>query len=238
MPKHMHKYEIQGNYHVCTICGKKRLDFKNDGVGVRSDGKKYTKKSNINRFLFPEEYTQLEDAAKPRLKHCLICLLGTGARISEIQKVNLKTDFIFNPNGRSRLVLRHTKTKAKKGEFGSGRVRDIPLSKSFAKYLNNYLINNPSGEINFLTTAGFNIALKKLAQDVGLSDPHDFSAHSIRKTLETWLMALRVGDLAIAAHIGHDIRTASSHYVSPDIFSWEQKKLIRRIIGDLYEDRY
>ena len=59
----------------------------------------------------------------------------------ELQKVKCQ-DFIFNPQGRSRIILRFTKAKAKKGEFGSGRTRDIPLSKQFAKYLNNYIQEN------------------------------------------------------------------------------------------------
>ena len=56
----------------------------------------------------------------------------------------------------------------------------------------------------------------------------------LAKTLEVWLMVLGVDSLALTAHIGHDIRTAAQHYVSPDIFSWDDKKKIRLVIGDLY----
>lgn len=232
--QHTHKFERKENYLICE-CGLKRLVFENQ-KGQRSDGKSYTKKANKNRFFFPKEYTQLEDKLKPKQKHSIRFLLNTGARINELQKAQVQ-DFIFNPQGRSRLILRHTKTKAKKGET-QGRVRDVPLSKDFSKYLNKYIKENnlkPEDNFNILTTAAINNALKKTAVLIKLSHPEDFSCHSLRKTLEVWLMALGVDSLPITAHLGHDIRTAASHYVSPDIFSWEDKKLIRQIIGDLYE---
>lgn len=235
---HIHKFEKKGNYYICS-CGKKRLFFDGDKLkrGIRSDGKQYTKKANQNRFFFPEEYTKLEDTLKIKQKHSVKCLLHTGARIDELRQVRTE-DFIYNPQGRSRLILRHTKSKAKKGEFLHGRVRDLPLSKQFAKYLFNYITLNKlkkEDKLNILTNSAINDALKKTSELINLSHPEDFSCHTLRKTLEVWLMALGVDSLPITAHLGHDIRTAAGHYVSPDIFSWEQKKLIRQIIGDLYE---
>jgi len=232
---HTHKFEREGNYYVCS-CGEKRLAFENQ-KGIRKNGKPYTKKADKNRFFFPKEYTKLEDNLKPKAKHSIKFLLNTGARVTEARKAQVQ-DFVFNPQGRSRLILRHTKTKAKKGEFEVGRTRDVPLSRNFAKYLSKYIKENklrPESTFNLWTPAGINKALKKTAKEINLSHPEDFSCHSLRKTLEVWLMALDVADMKIIAHIGHDLRTAASHYVSPDIFSWEDKRLIRAIIGDLYE---
>lgn len=235
---HIHNYKQEGAYYKCE-CGKKILRFKQEGeikVGIRSNGRKYTKKSNQNRFFFPKEYMKFEDALKPKQKHSVRSLLSTGARIMELQKTQVQ-DFIFNPQGRSRIILRHTKTKARKGEFGSGKIRDVPISKTFAKYLFKYIKENklqPKDNINILSTPALAIAMKKTAKQIKLSNPEDFSAHTLRKTLETWLMALDIGDMKIIAHLGHDLKTAASHYVSPDIFSWEDKRLIRQIIGDLY----
>lgn len=234
----MHKYKQEGDYYVCE-CGKKILKFNeedNKKIGMRSNGRKYTKKSNQNRFFFPKEYMKFEDSLKPKQKHSIRCLLNTGARIKELQLAKVE-DFIYNPQGRSRLILRHTKTKARKGEFGSGKIRDVPLSKSFAKYLNKYIKENnlkDEDKLNILSTPALNIAMKKTAKQIKLSNPEDFSAHTMRKTLEVWLMALNVGDMKLVAHIGHSIETAASHYISPDIFSWEDKRLIRQILGDLY----
>jgi integrase len=235
---HTHSFEREGNYYVCS-CGKTILAFDSkDGVrkGMRNNGMPYTKKSNVNRFLFPNEWMLIEDALPNKAKHTAKCLLHTGARINEIRQVNLKTDFIYNPQGRSRIILRHTKTKAKKGEFQTGKVRDIPLSKNFAKYLFNYLNNNPDGNLNIISTPGIAIALKKYAKSKGVKNPEDLSAHTLRKTLEVWLMSLGVDSLPLTAHLGHSIATASSNYVSPDIFSWEDKKKMRLILGDIYEN--
>lgn len=235
---HLHKYKQEGDFYVCE-CGKKILKFNQEGdkkIGMRSNGRKYTKKSNQNRFFFPKEYMKFEDALKPKQKHSIRCLLNTGARIMELKKTQVQ-DFIFNLQGRSRIILRHTKTKARKGEFGTGKVRDIPLSKSFAKYLNKYIRDKKlkdEDRLSILSTPALAIAMKKTAKLIKLSNPEDFSAHTIRKTLEVWLMALDVGDMKIIAHLGHDMNTAMKNYVSPDIFSWEDKQLMRQILGDLY----
>jgi len=159
----------------------------------------------------------------------------------EVSKAR-KQDLIYIQDGRSRLVLRFTKSKAKKGEyqFSSGRTRDLPISKGMAKYLKSYIeMNNLTENQTFriLSKPGLNIAMKKAANDAGIKNPEDFSPHTLRKTLEVWLMALGVDSMKLLAHFGHDINTAAQHYVSPDIFSWEDKKKIRQIIGDLYEDR-
>jgi integrase len=232
---HQHKFEKKGRYYLCE-CGKKRLIFE-EAKGIRKDGKGYTKKANQNRFFFPEEYMKLEDNLKPKQKHSVKCLLNTGARISELKKVQVQ-DFIFNSQGRSRIILRHTKTKARKGEFLQGKVRDVPLSKEFAKYLNNFVKTKklkPMENLKILTNPAINNALKNTANLIGLSHPEDFSCHTLRKTFEIWLMALGVDSLPLTAHLGHDIRTAASNYVSPDIFSWEDKNKIKKIIGDLYQ---
>lgn len=232
---HTHNYVKEGNYYVCS-CGKKILAFENQ-KGIRNNGNPYTKKSNVNRFLFPQEFMKLEDELKERAKHCFKCLFHTGCRINEIRNVDLKNDFIYNKDGRSRLVIRHTKTKARKGDFRGGKTRDIPISKEFAKYLYKYLQENPDGKINFLSTPGFNTAFKVTATKLNIKNPEDLSAHTLRKTFEVWLMSLGVDSLPLTAHLGHDIATAAGHYVSPDIFSWEDKKLMRLILGDLYNDQ-
>ena len=242
---HLHEYYKEGNYYKCKICSKKILQYSVDKnglkVGMRSNGRKLTKKANKNRFFFPDEWTKFEDKLKVNSRHSCKCLLHTGARWMEMNKTQV-SDFIHIPNGRSRLTLRHTKSKARKGEFqfSEGRVRDLPISKSFSKYLQHCVIEyglTPEDTFEILSKPGLNIAMKKAAVNAGLEHPEDFSPHNLRKTLEVWLMALGVDSMKLLAHFGHDMNTAAIHYVSPDIFSWEDKKKIRIIIGDLYEDR-
>ena len=76
--------------------------------------------------------------------------------------------------------------------------------------------------------------MKKALQNAKIKDWQMFSIHNIRKSLEIWLMALNVDGLTITAHVGHSMQTAAGHYVSPDVFSWDEKNKMREIIGDLY----
>jgi len=241
---HIHEFYSKGNYYICKYCNKKLIKFeKNEEgklVGIRSNGKKITKKTNKDRFFFPDEWMKFEDKLKKKQKHSCKCLLHTGARLMEISLAQVK-DFIYIPKGRSRLILRHTKSKAKKGEykFNEGRTRDLPLSNSFAKYLKKYIEeHNLQLEDTFkiLSKGALNIAMKLAAERAKIKNPEDFSPHNLRKTLEVWLMALGVDSMKLLAHFGHDMNTAAKHYVSPDIFSWEDKKKIRKIIGDLYSE--
>lgn len=243
LKSHMHEYSRQGNYFICN-CGKKILAFeqKEDEdikVGIRSNHRKYTKKNDNNRFFMPKEWIKFEDKLSPFMRHTCKCLLFTGARIMELQHVKVN-DFIYDPKGRSILILRVTKTKARKGEFGSGKPRKIPLSKSFAKYLADFIKNNElelDDNLVTHTNGAINQAVKKTARKIGLSHPEDISAHTFRKTLETWLMALGADTGALVAHFGHDLATAVKSYISADIFSGEDKNLMRQIIGDIYERR-
>jgi len=194
---------------------------------TRSNGKPYTLKENKNRFFFPAEFMKVFDLLREKQKHTIRCQINTGARINELRYVNEQNVDLIN----KRVTLRVTKTKAKKKE-GKGRVRIIPISSDFAKYLKAYYKSNK--RYGILSTPAVNTSLKVAAKKAGLENPGDFSSHSLRKTLETWLMALGCQDSALCAHLGHDIRTAVSHYISPDVFSWEEKRQMRMVIGDLY----
>ena len=238
LPKHFHNYnKIYGDYKFCQ-CGKKILRFEEIGnkmVGIRKNGVSFSKKADQNRFFRPQEWESFEDILPKAMRHTCKMLLHTGARISELQQVKIE-DFVYSAMGRSTIILRHTKTKARKGEQ-SGKPRTIPLSKSFAKYLAEWIRENEkqgTDNFNIRSTAAVNIAMKKAAKKLNLVHPEDFSAHTLRKTLEVWLMALGTDSLSLVAHLGHDIKTAAAHYVSPDIFSNEDKNRIRRILGDLY----
>ena len=132
--------------------------------------------------------------------------------------------------------IQFVKVKARKGEFRGGKQREIPVSSSFAKYLNKWININKKQNFMLLSTPGFNIAVKQAARKINLENPHDISAHTFRKTLEVWLIALDIKDMKILAHLGHDMNTAMSNYVSADIFSIEDKMKIRHILGDLYSE--
>jgi integrase len=195
------------------------------------DGRAYTLRANRDRFFYPNEWMDFFDELKPSQKMTFDFLLSTGARINEARHVQIGDIDI----GNRRIILRVTKIKAKKGERNP-RPRTIPISSQFAKRLKKATDKGSNDNyIRILSTPAANIAMKKGLQKAGIKDWYMFSVHNIRKTLEIWLMALGVDSLKLTAHIGHDIKTAAQHYVSPDIFSWEEKKRMRDIIGDLYE---
>lgn len=211
-----------------------KYDKGDDGVftSKRKNGKIYSLKLDKNRFFYPDEYMKFFDMLETKQKHTAKVILNTGARIEEARNIIVEDIDLNN----KRLVLRVTKTKAKKGET-HGMIRTIPISTEFCKYLKKYIKNErlmAKDNLGLLSNPAFNIAMKKAAKKANLKNPNDFSAHSLRKTLETWLMSLGIQDSALCAHLGHDIRTAVSHYISPDVFSYVEKDKIRIIIGDLY----
>ena len=201
---------------------------------IRSDGKSYSIKDNKDRFFFPDEYLDFEKKLKPKQFFSVKVLLNTGARINEATHVKKEDiDFINN-----RITLRVTKTKAKKGEK-KGKVRIIPISEKFKKYLKKELKDKGEEDrIGMLSNSALNTAYKKAGAKAGIKNPGDISSHTFRKTLECWLMSLGLQDTALCAHIGHDIRTAVSHYISPDIFTPKDKFIMREILGDLYDRKW
>jgi len=195
------------------------------------NGQTYSVRTNRDRFFFPKEWMKFFDNLKENQKITFDCLLNTGGRINEIRNVKIgDIDFI-----NKRITLRVTKVKAKKGEKNP-RPRTIPISSQFTKRLKKYTENkNNEDVIGILSTPAGNIAMKKTLKEIGIKDWFMFSIHNIRKTLENWLIALDIDAVRISRHMGHDISTAIQHYVSPDIFSFEEKSQMRLIIGDIYQ---
>ncbi len=199
---------------------------------MRSNGKSYSIRTHRDRFFYPDEWGKFFDYLKPRQKFTFKFLINTGARINEARNVRVE-DIDLE---RKRMILRITKVKSKKGEKHP-RPRLIPISTQFAKYLKAYIkkkgLSNPD-YLNILSTPAANIGMKKALRESGIKDWYMFSVHNVRKTLETWLMSLNIDGLKITAHIGHSMAVAAKNYVSADVFSWDEKKQIRMIIGDLY----
>ena len=184
----------------------------------RSDGKKYSIRSNRDRFFFPDEWMKFIDNSKSKQKFTFSFLINTGARINEARNVKV-SDIDLD---RKRIVIKNTKVKAKKKEKNP-RPRIIPISSQFSKYLKKYIRDNKLGSedyLGILSTPAANIGMKKALQNAGIKDWQMFSIHNIRKSLEIWLMALSVDGLTITAHVGHSMQTAAGHYVSPAVFSW------------------
>ena len=135
---------------------------------------------------------------------------------------------------RQNIVITQTKSRNKDG---SRRIRVIKISTQFTRYLKR-IINQfklkPEDYIPILSTPAANIAMKKALEKAGIKDYVMFSVHNVRKSIETWLIALDIDSMKLAQHFGHSIVIAARHYVSPDIFGNDEKLMMRTIIGDLY----
>lgn len=207
--------------------------MENITIKIRNDGKKYTVRANRDRFFFPDEWGKFYDKLRRKQKITFMFLINTGARINEARNVMVKDIDIE----RRRIILRVTKIKASRGERNP-RPRIIPISTQFARQINKYIKENDLKAddcFNILSTPAANIGMKIALQKAGIEDWQMFSIHNIRKSLEIWLMALNVDGLKITAHIGHSMAVAAKNYISPDVFTWDEKKKIRMVIGDLYE---
>lgn len=197
---------------------------------TRKDGKEYTIREDKLRFFFPDEWMTFFDNLKTKQKITFQFLINTGARINEIRGIKV-ADIDFERNS---IIIRNTKSRNKDG---TRKVRVISISNKFSKYLKHLVRKyNLKQENNFpiLSTPAANIGLKKALTKSKIKDKENFSVHSVRKTLEVWLLSLNIDSLKVAKHMGHTIAIAQKYYVSPDTFSFEDKKTMRNIIGDLY----
>lgn len=217
--------QVKSNYFE-TLRGVKKI--------TRTDGKSYTVRDNRSRFFFPDEWMTFYDKLLPKQKITFMFLINTGARIMEAQHVKVKDVDLDRGN----IILRITK-RVKKGKDmqEKPKPRIISISTQFCKYLRRYIKENnlePENHFNLLETTAANRAMKKALQKAGIKDWEMFSSHNVRKTLETWLMALSIDSFKIIKHFGHTLAVAAEHYVAPDVFDWDDKDKIRKVIGDLY----
>ena len=198
---------------------------------TRSNGMTYTLREDKMRFFFPDEWVSFYDVLKDRQKVTFKFLINTGMRINEARGVAV-ADIDFERNS---IIIRNTKSRNKDG---SRKIRVIGISNQFAKWLR-FLVKSfnlgPSDKFPILSTPAANIGMKKALGIIGIKDKANFSVHSVRKTTECWMLSLEIDSLKVAKHIGHTIAIAQKYYVSPDTFSFEDKKMMREVIGDLYQ---
>ncbi len=236
---HQHRWDEQGNYRICNVCGLKRLRLdavngEERSFGTRKDGKKYSVRDNRMAWFYPKTWDSVYKClGSPRAKLTADVLIRTGSRINESRHVELR-DCDFE---RNTIRLRITKTKAKKGEE-KGKPRTIPMDRKFMKRLKKDF--DSDGRLQLLSTPGFNIALHKACEKSGMKDHYNYSAHSIRKTHGNWLKILgnlglmKVDATEICLRLGHDYNTFLKDYGSAGVLSNEDVLIAKKWMGDLY----
>ena len=185
------------------------------------------KQVNKKRFFYPDEYEKMLDKCNKNQRYTAVCLINTGARINEVR--NIKPNNLSNE--RKSIVLEKTKVRARLGEkIPSPRI--IAVSNQFFSYLKE---NLPKCRI--LSTNAFNTGIKASCKEAGVPDPEQFSAHKFRKTFGTWMLALGVDGFKLAQHLGHTPNELSRDYATNDIFSYKDKQIMSRVLGNL-PDRF
>jgi len=197
---------------------------------IKSNGIKCTVRQSRHRYFFPDEWITFYEALKPRQKVTFHFLINTGARINEVRNIQVQ-DVDFDRNS---VILRWTKGR---NVDGSRKMRVLSVSTQFIKWIKQVIRDynlKPEDKFPILSTPAANICMKKTLKEVGIADYTMFSVHNVRKTLETWLISLDIDSLKIIKHFGHSMNVAAKFYVSSDTFNYEDKKIIREVIGDLY----
>lgn len=200
---------------------------------TKANGEQYSIRNNRHRYFFPDEWLAFYDACKTRQKITFHFLINTGARINEVRNIQV-SDVDFDRNS---IVLRWTK-----GRMGDGtrKMRVITVSSQFIRWVRGVIKDydlKPEDKFPILSTPAGNIAMKKTLKEIGIQDWSMFSIHNVRKTLETWLISLDIDSLKIVKHFGHTMNVAAKFYVSADTFNYEDKQIIRQVIGDLYQQQ-
>jgi len=191
----------------------------------------YYQKVNPKAFFRPKQWLQFYDTLKDKQKPYFKISINTGGRINEIRHLKVK-DIDFE---NSTLTFYVTKVKKAKGE-SRPVPREIKLSPEFLSWLKRWIRTyNLKAEDTFgiPTTPGIRKILNTKLKQMDIRNYKDFTSHNVRKTHGTWLLALGMDGMNVAARLGHDANTLLRAYASPDIFTEDDKVLIRQILGDL-----
>ncbi len=215
----------------------KSLGFKT----IKRGNTNYTVRNNRNRYFFPDEWKAFYDnlpigkKKTSRQRITFNILLNTGARIMEVQNIEI-SDLDLD---RGNIMLRVTKKVVNRpgvDKKGVSKPRIVSISSQHVKFLRKIIKEydlSGNDKLPILTTSGANIALKRSLEAVSIPDFKMFSLHNVRKTDENWLLALGVDFYKMVKQLGHSPNVSMKHYISSDVFSFEDKKEIQDILGDI-----
>lgn len=192
---------------------------------------KYRLKIDKKRFFFPKEWLEFESGLTKKQIPYFKIAINTGARINEIKHLKVK-DINFD---RELLTIYHSKIKATKKERRP-QPRTFLISTQFAKWLKEFIVKNHlKDDDNFpiITTNSVKKCLNKKLKDMKIRDAGDFSSHNVRKTVGNWLLTWGIDSLEVAGRLGHDMQTMKKSYVSPNIFTNDDRIVINQILGNL-----
>jgi len=199
---------------------------------LRKNGKLYRMRSSTMAFFMPEDWLRFYGSLSFKQRPLFAWLMATGARYAEVKGITMRDVNINNKY----VTLRKTKVRAKLGEK-KPKPRVVALSNQFisdVKRMRRDFRVKLDDHFPMMSSSGANDLLKSRLHKLNISDWKLFAIHNIRKTHETWLLALDIPIGKVAKRLGHSSGVALSNYISEDIFTPDDKRKIRAVIGNLY----
>ena len=194
---------------------------------------KYRLKINRNVYFKPGLWNKFYNSLAEKQQPFFKIGINTGARLNEVRGLQVNhLNLDANP---PTLTFYNTKVRSKKKETRP-TPREIKISSELARWLKSWIRKfklKKEDTFNIPTTAGVNKIIKTKLKALGVESYQDYSSHNVRKTHGNYLLALLMDGIQVANRLGHDTDTLIRHYVSPNIFSAEDKIMIKEILGDL-----
>lgn len=186
----------------------------------------YRPKEIATRFFNPDEWETFIYAVPNNLKFYYWFLMLTGMRYKEAKNVKWNNIDLSN----KQLIVTNPK--------GGKVMRYVQLSSFTIKMLKHYKQDNNIGNedtFNFPTIQHLIQTMKKILKEKNIRGWKDYSVHNLRKTHENYLISLSHDTIRITLHMGHNLKTATDHYLS-SAFIKDKKQLdmIRIWLGDIF----
>lgn len=225
-------------------------------VGKRSDGTKYSVRTDRRRYFFPDEWSAfLKELKDKQHRFFFLTCLHTGGRIMEV--LNLKHEDIDLERGTINFSIVKQR-KAKKNFYATGKTRSFFVSSEFlseyksfirGKDINakdyifldnsklptdyNSMDNDKRRKYYASKFISYSNMLKRKLKKAGIKDWYNFSPHNIRKTYGMWMRTYNKDFGELCYRMGHDMDTYIAHYGSSLIFTEDERRKIQKIMGDV-----
>jgi integrase len=257
---HRHKYFEEGSYLVCS-CGKKILKLEHTDkegllMGKKDNNSKYSVRTDRRRYFFPDEWNLfIKQFTNKEHKFFFLTCLNTGGRIMEV--LNLRYRDIDEDRGTVNFSIVKQR-KAKKNFYATGKNRGFFLGSEFLKEYKSFIRNRTINKEDYIfldnkklpanyneldnkdrmkyyksKVVSYSNILKRKLKLAGIKDYYNFSPHNIRKTYGMWMRTYNIDMGELCYRMGHDMDTFIAHYGSSLIFTEEERRKIRNIMGDV-----
>lgn len=225
-------------------------------IGIKSDGRKYSVRTDRRRYFFPDEWNKfIKQVKNKEHKFFFITLLHTGARIMEALHLKHEDIDIERETVTFRVVKQR---KAKKNFYAIGKTRGFFVASNFIKEYKSFIRGKTINQKDYIfldnsklpdnydkldnekrkkyfqsKVSSYNLLLKRKLIKAGIEDYYNFSIHNIRKTYGNWIRTFNIDTGELCYRMGHDLDTFIAHYGSSLIFTEAERRKISQIMGEV-----